>query len=658
MYQVLNIRYFTVLLFTSHIKDQSHAHSLLHRSKYSGYLKSDFYFVMCRIIIIALLVIFVNVVVNAQQDTIATVSIDEVVVSGNRIRLPLAKTPGLITVLGKEEIASAPVSSVGELLVYCAGVDIRQRGPNGVQADVGIHGSSFDQVLILVNGIRVSDPQTGHHSLNLPVDPGAIEQIEIYKGSAARVFGQNAFAGAINIVTKVPDGHYVRFSARAGDFSLYESKLAAKLGGGYVSAFLSGEHTRSAGYKYNTDFGITNIFFQSEIMTGAGSIGVTGGISDRSFGANGFYASPDSRDQFESVRTSMAAAEFSPRFDNAAIKGSIRVYWRNNSDEYIFIRSDPDYYRNDHTTNCTGLDMNLTLTSGLGITGVGVDLGADFISSNRLGERKRLWGTLFAEQRILLGAGKLIVTPGIQANMFDRFRGNILPGIDLGFYMSPGLMLYGSTGYTFRIPTYTDLYYEDPVNSSNPDLQPERSFSGEFGFRTTSTKIFQVHGDCFFRNGKDLIDRIKENAEDKWVPENISKMCTDGFEAGMALKPSHTGNSSELIEKIEAGYTYTVSTIENSSVPYSKFELENIRNQVNASLTLKYTRHLSHTIRFRYVDRVNIDDYSVTDSRISWQNSRIDVFAEATNILSTRYRDANLVTMPGRWFSGGFILKL
>jgi iron complex outermembrane receptor protein len=85
-------------------------------------------------------------------------------------------------------------------------MDIRRRGANGVQSDVSFRGSSFEQVLLLINGIRMNDSQTGHNSLNLPVDLGDVERIEVIKGPAARRFGQNAYAGAINIITKINPG--------------------------------------------------------------------------------------------------------------------------------------------------------------------------------------------------------------------------------------------------------------------------------------------------------------------------------------------------------------------------------------------------------------------------------------------------------------------
>lgn len=166
-----------------------------------------------------LLAVFPTVLLS-QKETIPEVNIQEVIIYENRIQLPLSQKPSSIVVIDSGKIINLPVQSISDLLHYVAGVDIRQRGSNGIQSDISIRGSSFDQVLILINGIKISDPQTGHYSFNLPVDISSIDHIEVYKGPSARVFGQNAFAGAINIITKNTDSKYIQLKSIAGDFGL------------------------------------------------------------------------------------------------------------------------------------------------------------------------------------------------------------------------------------------------------------------------------------------------------------------------------------------------------------------------------------------------------------------------------------------------------
>lgn len=375
-----------------------------------------------------LLLAVISPAIFAQIDTIPGVSIPEVIIYENRIKLPLSQKPSSIVIIDSDQINKLSVQSVADLLHHVAGVDMRQRGSNGVQSDVTIRGSSFDQVAILINGIKISDPQTGHYSFNLPVDISDVDHVEVYKGSSARVFGQNAFAGAINIITKNPEDRFIKMQSVIGDFGLASGNFSTSLSRGKIKNYFSIRHDRSSGYKYNTDFKITNIYYQSEVKTGSGIISLSSGYSDRKFGANGFYSGPDYRDQYESVQTSLVAISYKPYLKNSKIKLDNRVYWRRNKDEYLFIRNDPFFYRNVHTNNIVGMDINLSFQNSLGVTGAGLDMNIPWITGNRLGNRSRKATTLFIEHRITLLKGSLNIMPGIQFNLLSDFNNNILPG--------------------------------------------------------------------------------------------------------------------------------------------------------------------------------------------------------------------------------------
>ena len=143
--------------------------------------------------------------VAGQQDTTEVkmqYDLDEIEVTAQRSPALFSQVAQIISVIEKEEIEATSSQSIQDLLEYVAGVDVRQRGAEGVQADISIRGGTFDQTLILLNGINITDPQTGHHNLNLPVSIAQVERIEILEGPAARIYGPNAFSGTINIVTK------------------------------------------------------------------------------------------------------------------------------------------------------------------------------------------------------------------------------------------------------------------------------------------------------------------------------------------------------------------------------------------------------------------------------------------------------------------------
>ena len=109
----------------------------------------------------------------------------EVVVIGTLIPTEFSKTTRHITILTREDIMQLPVSSVSELMKYIPGIDMRERGPNGIQGDLSIRGSNFSQVVIMINGVKISDPQTAHHNMDIPVSLGEIERIEVLHGQGS-----------------------------------------------------------------------------------------------------------------------------------------------------------------------------------------------------------------------------------------------------------------------------------------------------------------------------------------------------------------------------------------------------------------------------------------------------------------------------------------
>lgn len=588
-----------------------------------------------------------------------TENIEEVVVLEKRIEIPYSDQTRSIQVITAEQIKNAPVNNIQELLNYQAGIDIRQRGPHGVQADAGIRGGTFEQVLILLNGVKISDPQTGHHSLNIPVDIENIERIEILKGPGARIFGQNAFAGAINIITKKPDKNGLKAQVTYGEHALLGGKISgSKLTGNWHHT-LSGSHDQSDGYKYNTDYGISNIFYQAGRDLAQGKVGLMAGFTNRAFGANGFYASPDYKDQYEAVQTSLVTMSYNQFLTEKLVLKS-NLYWRRNQDEYLFLRQDPDYFRNFHINNTLGGEVNLMAYNGLGVLGVGVDINKVWLSSNNLGKRNRTVVSLSAEQRFNLLDGKLSITPGIQLNTYSDFKTVILPGIDLGYQLPDHLNLIANAGYTYRVPSYTDLYYNGPVNIGNVNLQPERALSYEVGLKTRKIQGLDAQLSLFYRDGMDIIDWIKEKPEDVvWTANNIAKLSHFGVESNATvylaslLKRKHY-----WLDNINIGFTYIHAEVKESGAE-SRYALENLKYQFTSGLRVNYLkRKLFQTISARYFDRVNLEDYFVLNTRLTWQARHFRIFVNVSNVFDTKYKETNLVEMPGRWASMGVSVEL
>ncbi|MFT5167085.1 MAG: vitamin B12 transporter [Saprospiraceae bacterium] len=607
--------------------------------------------------IISITIIFLFIVSAnsiAQTDTSAYL-LDQVIVKDNRIQIPFSEHSRTINIISREQIELSPAQSIPELLQNVAGIDIRQRGAHGVQADVSIRGGTFDQTLILINGIKMSDPQTGHHALNIPVDLESIERIEILKGPGARIYGQNAFSGAINIVTKIPTERYAKLAVTAGENGLGGLSASFALPKSNFNQYFSFSRYFADGYRYNTDYDITNYFYQSSFKYLNQELEVLASFSEREFGANRFYGNDADffADQYEEVQTSLVSLGY------RNIKGDFafhpRVSWRRNQDEYILVRNNPAFYRNLHISDVLSLELNADYYSDLGATGVGLDLSTIKLRSNNLGNRSRNVATFFLEHRFKFREDKIDITPGLSASYYSDFGGKFFPGIDVGYQINKNFKWYGNIGYTWRIPTFTDLFYEDAANLGNENLSPESAISYEAGLKYIGNGI-NLQISYFLRDGTELIDWTKADSLAKWQPQNFSNIQMSGidFSANLNLKKLL---DQDIIQNLRIGYTYINAEEPEADVAFSRYVLENLKQQLVIGLDHRLFGKLYHSISYRYLDRVSLADYNLMDLKLSWKTKRVTIFGQVDNLLDTEYRESNLVDMPGRWISGGVKFK-
>lgn len=592
------------------------------------------------------LLLFPFGMLSAQQDTLPALDLPNILISDNRLEIRFSEVSRSLDVITAEQIRSAPVVSVAELLQYVAGVDVRQRGAHGVQADVSIRGGTFDQTLVLVNGIKMTDPQTGHHALNLPLDIDNIERIEVLKGPGARVYGQNAFAGAINIITKNPEETYAQFQVQGGQNGLGGVKFSASLPKHYVS--FSKDFSR--GYRYNTDYDINNFFYQYRTRLRKAEVNFLASYTERAFGANGFYASPQFADQFEAVQTSLSALELKLKTGDWTI--TPRAYWRRNQDEYIFVRRNPSLYRNLHIGNVLGFETHASHRNKWGFTGLGFDAQQNWLVSNNLGERQRASAALFAEHRFLFLSGRLDLTPGVLFHYFTDFGPFFFPGIDAGMEITRSFRLFGNIGQTYRIPTYTDLYYEDAANTGNPDLKPESALSYEAGLKGVFY-AWNFQASYFQRDGRDLIDWTKTQVTDPWQPRNFGNVSMRGVEGSLRIDLPRVIPGQRLLHHFFVNYTYIDADVLPNEFPFSRYALDNLRQQLSAGLELHLLPRWYLNTTLRYTDRVNLGDFLVLDARLYFEGKKFGCFLEATNLLDEEYTQTNLVPMPGRWVRAG-----
>ena len=575
--------------------------------------------------------------------------ISEVFIHGKFLDLPVTKVSENITVINREEIRSSPATSVEEVLAQITGFDIRRRGGNGVQADISLRGSSFEQVLILVNGVRMNDSQTGHNSMSVPFDLASVERIEVIKGPAARRFGQNAYAGVINIVTKPAAEDTATVSASGGDFGTYSLGLGTHMSTEKVAHFVQLNSSSSEGYRYNTDYKINNIFYQNQFRVASANVRFQAGIQEKKFGANGFYATAAATDQYEETQASVVSLSADRKWDSWTFNSNI--YWRRGQDIYEYVRGRPELYRNIHIGNNIGGEINTTLNSALGRTGLGVEIRKEFLASNNLGRRERFITQLFLEHHFSFFDDRMDIAPGISWSAYDREGNFLYPGVDVGYNLSPNHKIYGNAAKVSRIPTFTDLYYLSKTEAGNPFLQPEHAFSAEVGYRYHRNGL-ELKASGFLRDTDNSIDWVKASENELWRAENIGSIYTQGIE----LELRQQLNS--FVQSWSLGYTFLDSRAEKLESLWSRYIMENLKHQIVAKMENKLYKELTAQWVYRYNERVTTGSYHLLDLKLNWQYNDLQLFLLINNLTSTRYTETFGVPMPGRWFQLGFNYRI
>lgn len=599
--------------------------------------------------------------IKLNKDTVN--KLNEVIVQENRLQLPFSKQNRNIWIIDQEKIKSLPARSVSELLSYVSGIDVRQRGPGGVQADVSIDGGTFDQSLVLINGVKVSDPQTGHNMMNLPISMDDIDHIEVLRGSASRIYGINALTGAINIVTRsagqtgvsanVFAGSSLKDNTSGNKYYNYGIRAAGSVVLGKSSHLLSAGQEAGNGYRYNTAFDNQKIYYQGKYIVGkTDRIDVLAGYTHNNFGANAFYSSPGDKEAEETLKTTLASATYTTHLtENWTLIP--RISYRNNVDDYLYIKQIPDKFHNYHQTNIFDAELNNTIQTVIGTFGLGLEARTERINSTNLGKRNRNNAGLFAEYKFE-PAARLLINAGIYTNYNSDYGWQAFPGLDAGYNFYGDWRLFANVGTGQRLPTYTDLYYQGPTNIGNDQLQPEKSKYAEGGIKFNNEKL-ALNASYFVRRIDNFIDWVKTLQTDPWQPHNFSQVNTKGFtlSGDYTLIPAVENMLGHL--RIGASYTRLDPSFKKTlaTAIFSRYALESLRNQLSSTVSADFYKLLSLTVTTRYCERINYKDYMLMDARLGFKQKQYSIYADAANLFNVQYIEAGAIPMPGSWFTIG-----
>lgn len=629
-------------------------------------------------------------------DDLKHLSVQEVLVVSHQAELQ-SEAFRLVSQISAEEIEGLPIQTVADILQYLPGLDVRTRGANGSQADVSMRGGTFDQVLVMINGVNLNDAQTGHYTLNLPISVSLIDHVEVLQGTSANIFGLNAFSGAINIVTKhsVEDDNCggIRLSAGMNGFVNPEAYGSWKRSDWQINA--SAEYSRADGYAApnpsekeqkalsNSDFRLANLYLQTTFK----GLDLQLGAQYKDAGAGMFYGF-GSQDQFDATRTAFGSAKYAHRWGKWALEA--QMAYRANYDRYEWHR-EQRLYGNFHFSQTTAASLKTAYSSKIGKTSFGLELRNENLHSTNLGDTINPAGQVpnvdgfnLADVRVLdLVKGKnrmnvnyfveqafywnnLSASLGVSGNYNTMFGNNFAGGANVGYQFAPASSVYLNANRSLRLPTFTDLYYNAGNQLGNRDLKPEESWTLSLGAKYNKTLAeagsLHVEADWFYRWGKNIIDWVytPEDTKRPYHAQNQQQVNSTGVEATVSY------HLNDWLRLLSASYAYT----------YLDLDLKEAGSRYLDYLSHKLTLRLDHGIyvskdaervgvlgaswALRYQKREgeyndangDVQSYApvlLLDGSLFWENNRVRVSADCTNLTNRRYYDYGGLLQPGAW---------
>ncbi len=571
---------------------------------------------------------------------------------GNPTRSAMLQTP----IFDRATEAAAPIQTLESALRLSPSIDVRERSGKATQADISIRGGSFDQTMVLLNGINFMGARTGHQTHVLPIDIESVAGIELVDGVA----GVGAYAGAINFRTAPLRDNYVSAQLSAGDYGYLYNSLSGAFTRGKWQVFGAGSFRKSDGYTYNTSFSNWNGYVRSIYDSPElGLFDIQVGYQKREFGANGFY-SLSYPDQYQISETALGSLRWVKELSKRLTLNSA-VSYSKNLDNFMMDRYSTTDSGNFHNTDNVWAELYAEYNSTWGVT----TLGGDYTFNH-------IWSTMLGIEQD--------EPNGKYTNMDDRHIGNFYlrhkkswDKFGAAAYVGVGTTPYGTyplwsvsgsyrplEGLCFelgatesmRLPTFTDLYYQNSTRTPNPDLQPEQATTYLLSARFERS-VWSTLTQIYYRDGRNIIDwtqSAEERAEnpDMWYSRQFTELGTFGVEFNIAYAPDC------FLRRVSASYGYTTQS--SDSAGYSSlYAFEYMQNKGVLTADFALCRNLTLVVTGSLYDRAgdDYDLYYLLDARVSWSKGCVKLFVDATNLTSTEYYDYTGLVMPEVWASGG-----
>jgi iron complex outermembrane receptor protein len=578
---------------------------------------------------LALLLLSSNTIAAQSRPT----EVDPIVVVGSRAQ------PGdaarVVSVITRDDIARSSARTVAELLSFQMGVDAYTR--SAAQADISLRGSTADQTLVLVDGIRMSDVQTSHYALDLAVPLAAIERIELLHGSGSALYGSDAVGGVINIITRrgatPPTGQL-----RTGSFGTVGGNATAGAQVGSLGILGSAEYEQSDGYRLGTDYRIGQGRLSVSAPSGNGQVEGNLGFGIRDFGANAFYAPYNS---VEETSTITADARWRTALGKWAVATTLGT--RRHTDLFTLIKENPSVYQNQHTNWQHSAEVvGRTMVGGASVA-IGGEVFRATLASARLGDRAETRSAAFSEVAFG-GRGPVNVSLGVRGGNSSTFGSFLSPSVAASVKLAEKATVHGSVDRGLRAPSWTDRYYVDPGNQGTADLAPERFWSSEVGVRVRGAGTLAIDLTGFARNAENLIDWVKAAnapANTPWVATNLGDAEYRGLEATLTLPSTKTWQGSLSANTI---------SFEGTSGPglIGKYALRPITRRFTAHASYTPTAAVRASMALVGARRATEEGYITGNARLEWRRRQVGLILDVTNLADAEWIDASGQIVAGR----------
>lgn len=557
---------------------------------------------------------------------------DSIVVTGVYEPVPLEEADRPVRSLevrGLELLANSLV----DFLRLEPSVDLRQRGPNGVQADVSMRGGTFGQTLILLDGMRVNDAQTGHHNLDLPLPLESVSRVEILPGASSTLYGSDAVGGVVHFLTQPPDFSEFRLRTALGNFGVNQQSATATVATRRLTEQLTFARDFSSGFRPDRDYRTLAAASTTRYSSSWGTTNLLLAHSDRPFGADQFYGPFNSwertRTWFVGLRQALGTAT------------ELSFALRRHTDLFVLSRDHPETYTNRHAlkTFQSALRRRERVAKNARLYW-GVEGYRDVISSNNLGDhaRGRMAGYVALDVRALQ---RFSFSLGVREEIYRAVQGQFSPSLSAGYWVNSHLKLRAGTSRAFRLPSLTDLYYHDPTTRGSPDLRPERARSFEAGLGWHAGTRLRGGLTVFQRNEQDVIDYARRSPLDIWQATNLQRLRFRGLEGSLAAS---LGRSQQVEIRYAAlrGLREQLGTIESRYV----------FNYPLHSAVVSWQAALPHgwvaRSRLGALNCYARQPYALWDLYLARDVGRLRPFLQLTNLTNTLYEEIPRVPMPGR----------